>query len=210
MTQMGKLSREDLQRLVESKYGNTIRFSEKIGVSEPTIRRGINKGFYDMQLGNANKIRMGLELSFEELIGTFPTTQAYPFVSVNKKAKELYNLYLDSGEAQSAIDSLLGYSAPAIDKILERRIASYGGKVKFAEAIGMPKSTLATIFKNGIETATVNNVCKICFGLNLTLDEFVGEREQHIYDGMEANRFYALYEKNPNTHPAINMLLKIK
>jgi len=196
--------------LINRKYGNQTRFAEAIGVPPTTIRRALQEGFYRTSFGSVNKIRQGLGLSFDQLVGVFPVNQSYPTAVVSKKARELYNLYLSTPDAQPAIDSLLGYSVPTMEHTIKERISRYGCQRKFAEAIGLPPTTLNDILIRGLKTASVANMCRISSGLNLTLDEIAGCAKQRTFDAIEANKFYALYEKYPNAQPAIKMLLKMK
>lgn len=89
--------------------------------------------------------------------------------------------------------------------LIERK---FGGIRQFATAIGMPKSTLNSILKKGISTASVANARKICKGLNLSLEEVAGPCEEYPFDYSEARRFYELYQNAPKLQTAINELLK--
>lgn len=57
------------------------------------------------------------------------------------------------------------------DKLKNLIICKYGSMVNFSKEIDMANSTLATIMKNGIHKASVNNVIKICQALGISADE---------------------------------------
>ena len=50
-------------------------------------------------------------------------------------------------------------------------LEKYGTVSRFTESIGMANSTFATILKNGINRASVNNIIKICKALDISADE---------------------------------------
>lgn len=53
--------------------------------------------------------------------------------------------------------------------ILER----YGSLKAFSDHIGMPYTTLDSIFKRGLQKANVNNVVKICDALEISIDNLM-------------------------------------
>ena len=55
--------------------------------------------------------------------------------------------------------------------ILER----YGNISNFCKKIDMANSTFATIMKNGVHNANVNNIIKICKALNISADELAND-----------------------------------
>jgi predicted transcriptional regulator len=55
-----------------------------------------------------------------------------------------------------------------IEKLIER---NWPNKKAFAESIDIPYTTLASMLSRGIGNASVNNVLKVCKGLNITIDE---------------------------------------
>lgn len=50
-------------------------------------------------------------------------------------------------------------------------LASYKSIREFSIALKMPYSTLDSIFKRGVENASIGNIIKICSALNLSVDE---------------------------------------
>ena len=56
--------------------------------------------------------------------------------------------------------------------ILER----YGTVSEFCKIIDMANSTFATIMKNGIHSANITNIIKICNALNISTDELAKDR----------------------------------
>lgn len=56
-------------------------------------------------------------------------------------------------------------------KLIDLIKAKYGNLVKFTSTIEMPNSTLATILKRGIDSASISNIIKICHALNISVDE---------------------------------------
>lgn len=59
------------------------------------------------------------------------------------------------------------------NQLRELITSKYGSLREFTFNIGIPYSTLSTILKNGIMTATMSNMVKICTALNIKLDELV-------------------------------------
>lgn len=55
-------------------------------------------------------------------------------------------------------------------------LLKHGSLREFTFNIGIPYSTLSTILKKGIMTATMSNMVKICNALDIKLDELVAGR----------------------------------
>lgn len=62
------------------------------------------------------------------------------------------------------------------NQLRELIILKYGSLREFTFNIGLPYSTLSTILKNGIMTANISNVVKICNALSIKIDELVEGR----------------------------------
>ena len=62
------------------------------------------------------------------------------------------------------------------DKLTILIVEKYGSMRNFAKAIEMSPSTLATIMQRGIHNASVQNVIKICHGLDISTDELAQNR----------------------------------
>ena len=62
------------------------------------------------------------------------------------------------------------------NQLRELILLKYGSLREFTFNIGLPYSTLSTILKNGIMTANISNVVKICNALSIKIDELVESR----------------------------------
>lgn len=205
---MERINEQQLSELIRQKYGSCVQFSKKIDVSRPTIIRTLEKGVNNTSVSTASKILSGLGVTFRQVVGPF-SDSTHPRISPNyPDAQKLYKLYLDSPEAQVAINSLLGYSIPSMEKAITTIInKQYGGQNRFAQAIGLSKSTLSNILSKGFDSATVSHVNKICAGLSISIDDIINYERRSFASDLEANKFFMLYKKYPHAQPAINMLL---
>lgn len=62
------------------------------------------------------------------------------------------------------------------NQLRELILLKYGSLREFTFNISLPYSTLSTILKNGIMTANISNVVKICNALSIKIDELVEGR----------------------------------
>ena len=62
------------------------------------------------------------------------------------------------------------------NQLRELILLKHGSLREFTFNIGIPYSTLSTILKKGIMTATMSNMVKICNALDIKLDELVAGR----------------------------------
>lgn len=62
------------------------------------------------------------------------------------------------------------------NQLRELILLKHGSLREFTFNIGIPYSTLSTILKKGIMTATMSNMVKICNTLDIKLDELVAGR----------------------------------
>lgn len=62
------------------------------------------------------------------------------------------------------------------NELKELIISRYGTIKAFAVEIGMPNSTLDSIFRRGIQNASITNVIKICHQLNISTDQLCNGR----------------------------------
>lgn len=62
------------------------------------------------------------------------------------------------------------------NQLRELILLKYGSLREFTFNIDLPYSTLSTILKNGIMTANISNVVKICNALSIKIDELVEGR----------------------------------
>jgi hypothetical protein len=86
---------------------------------------------------------------------------------------------------------------------------------EFAKSIGLPYTTLLGMLKNGLGGAAVDNVIKVCRGLEITVDDlqqveeckapvvpfFVSEREKRIVTN---------YRAMPHMQAAVDAILNIE
>ena len=71
------------------------------------------------------------------------------------------------------------------DKLKDLIVSKYGTLSNFSKEIDMANSTLATIMKNGIHKANVNNIIKICKSLGISTDELAKNRIVPISDEID-------------------------
>lgn len=96
-----------------------------------------------------------------------------------------------------------------IKQIIKNRGFSIKG---FAEFIGMPYTTLLSILKNGVGGASIDNIIRICKGLEITIEQL-----QSVLDNPDlADPFYLTphekslilhYRDMPELQPAVDKLM---
>ena len=59
------------------------------------------------------------------------------------------------------------------EKLKEEILKQFKSCRRFCLKINLPTSTLATILKNGVEGASIQNIMKICNALNIDVDALV-------------------------------------
>lgn len=102
------------------------------------------------------------------------------------------------------------------EEYIKHLISQSGHNVKsFAASIGMPYSTLLSMLNGSIGGASIDNVIKICKGLDITINDLqqyaLGEKadsEQITLSEHEKNVIIA-YRKNPAMQTAVDKLLGI-
>ena len=62
------------------------------------------------------------------------------------------------------------------DKLKNLIIEKYGTISNFCKKIDMANSTFATIMKNGVHSANVSNIIKICKALGISADELANDK----------------------------------
>ena len=214
-----------IQKLL-ARYASWEQFSKSIGMPKSTIKRALEEGIRTTSLLNASRICEGLNVSLAEYLEPTQSEEVKRLrqsshepsflqnPTLPEEARELYEAYLSSDESQSAIDNLLGYTQPSFPRIVPQEYCvrvinrKYGGHNKFAKAIGIPQTTVSSIFRKGFCSASVANAEKICAGLGLSVDEVCAYETGQALDLTEADKFYRLYQKHSNAQQAINMLLK--
>lgn len=96
---------------------------------------------------------------------------------------------------------------------LKQRISDmYGTQVAFAKKIGMTRTSINRILRDGIETTSMASACKICAALNIPFEELIEApgpsatpEEKRKID--EAKKMYELYLSKPEMQPAVDVLL---
>ena len=94
-------------------------------------------------------------------------------------------------------------------------------KSNFADAIGMPVSTLNSILRRGINKTTIQNLKLICDGLHISVEQLANcPREfktppvflqyPHVAQTSTEKQLLEAYRMNPQMWPAIHKLLDIK
>ena len=56
-------------------------------------------------------------------------------------------------------------------KLTELIMLRYGAISVFSKSMNMPNSTIVSILKRGVRNSSIDNVIKICKGLNISVDE---------------------------------------
>lgn len=84
----------------------------------------------------------------------------------------------------------------------------------FAQQINIPYTTLLSILKNGLGGAAVDNVIKICRGLDITIEDLqkVIDNENHetpFYISSHERAIISNYRNMPEMQPAIDTILNI-
>ena len=73
------------------------------------------------------------------------------------------------------------------ETIKELMIKKCGSVNKFAQACGLPTSTIATMFKRGINNTNINTIIKICSYLQISTDELSNGRIVYLKDIEQPN-----------------------
>lgn len=98
------------------------------------------------------------------------------------------------------------------EEYIKNLIVNKGQNIKsFAKMINMPYSTLRSILENGIGGAAIDNIIKICAGLNIsieTLEPKNFESSDIMLSKHEKNLIIA-YRNKPEMQHAIDKLLGI-
>ena len=85
----------------------------------------------------------------------------------------------------------------------------YGSPRKFANEVDISYTNILRILREGIQTTSVDNACKICIRLGIPFERMLSDSDcasQRI-DIVEAERLYARYLSEPELQPAVNKLL---
>ena len=93
------------------------------------------------------------------------------------------------------------------EELKELIINRYGNIKRFSEEAQIPRGTVIAILQKGLASSSFSTVCKVCAGLNISLEEASGKSD---FDYAESRRLYELYLNAPEMQPAINALLHYK
>ena len=99
------------------------------------------------------------------------------------------------------------------EEFIKAKIAESCYTVKnFASKINMPYSTLLSILKGSIGGASVDNVIKICNGLDITINDLqsVGEQSADIVLSEKEKSVILAYRNNISMQSAVDKLLGIE
>lgn len=203
------MTENDLVRLMNEKYGGRNQFSRSTGIPTATLTRIFQEGIQTTSVRIADKVCKGLGISLEDVANPMGSRAGECPDAPSAAGKKLYERYLRASDAQAAINELLGYAPPSFsDKVLELLSGRGYGKVSFAKSIDIPLSTLNSILKKGISSASMANAQKISSGLGLTVTKLLEYEDSSTYDDGEAAKFYMLYQSHQSAQKAIDMLLK--
>ena len=82
-----------------------------------------------------------------------------------------------------------------IEETLKELMIKKSGSVnKFAQSCGLPTSTIATMFKRGINNTNINTIMKICSYLQISTDELSNGRIVYLKDIEQPNELNVLIE----------------
>lgn len=203
------MTEKDLVQLMNERYGGRNQFSRSTGIPTTTLTRIFQEGIRTTSVRIADKVCKGLGISLDDVANPVESRIGEGTDAPSAAGKKLYERYLNAPDSQAAINELLGYTPPSFsDKILELLSSQGYNKVSFAKSIDIPLSTLRSILKKGISSATLANAQKISSGLGLTVSKLLEYENSATYDDSEAAKFYMLYQTHRFAQKAIDMLLK--
>ena len=203
------MTEKDLVQLMNERHGSRNQFSRATGIPTATLTRIFREGIQTTSVRIADKVCKGLGISLEDVANPVESRIGEDSNTPSAAGKKLYERYLSATDSQAAINELLGYTPPSFsDKILELLNSQGYNKVSFAKAIDIPLSTLKSILKRGISSATLANAQKISSGLGLTVSKLLEYEDSTTYDDGEAAKFYMLYQTHRSAQKAIDILLK--
>lgn len=85
------------------------------------------------------------------------------------------------------------------EKLKEEILKQFKSCRRFCLEINLPTSTLATILKNGVEGASIQNIMKICNALNIDVDaladgkiEYKKQSVQDCFERIEKDKNYII------------------
>lgn len=82
----------------------------------------------------------------------------------------------------------------SLEEVIKSEIKSQGYSIRsFSEKINLPSSTLSTMLKTGLKKSSVDNVIKICKGLDIKISDLLQEESEtvdNILRSSEKSDFY--------------------
>lgn len=189
------MTREEYIKTLIKKQGMTMKsFAQKIGMPYSTLLSMLNGMIGGASIDNVIKICNGLGITVDQL---------------------------QAASEQSVILEMLKPSpapAPKIDSredYIKSLIKAKGMNLKsFAKSIDMPYSTLLSMLNGSIGSASINNVLKICHGLDISINDLENLSASSQTAPFEVDSFERTlvleYRNRPELRPAINILLGLE
>ena len=190
------MTREEYIKALIKKQGMTIKsFAQRIGMPYSTLLSMLNGVIGGASIDNVVKICDGLGITVDQL---------------------------QAASEQSVILEMLKPTVPApaprIDSredYIKSRIKAKGMNLKsFAKSIDMPYSTLLSMLNGSIGSASINNVLKICHGLDISINDLENLSANSQTAPFEVDSFERTlvleYRNRPELRPAINILLGLE
>ena len=189
------MTREEYIKTLIKKQGMTMKsFAQKIGMPYSTLLSMLNGMIGGASIDNVIKICNGLGITVDQL---------------------------QAASEQSVILEMLKPSpapAPRIDSredYIKSLIKAKGMNLKsFAKSIDMPYSTLLSMLNGSIGSASINNVLKICHGLDISINDLENLSASSQTAPFEVDSFERTlvleYRNRPELRPAINILLGLE
>jgi len=106
------LSGAELRQRIIDMYGTQAEFSRRVGIPRTSVHRIVNEGLETTSIPVACKICVGLNIPFEELVGSLAGNMSPKEEQELREAKRMYELYLANPDMQPAVNTLLGYHPP--------------------------------------------------------------------------------------------------
>lgn len=85
------------------------------------------------------------------------------------------------------------------ERVLELiKTRGFSSQAEFCRYIDVPKSTFSTIIKRGLGKASIDNVLKICKGLDITVDELMNIKKESFVLSEKEKEMIKKYRKLNN------------
>ena len=97
------------------------------------------------------------------------------------------------------------------EQYLKQLIFDHGYNVKsFAEHIGIPYTTLCSIFNRGLGGAAVDTVIKMCHALDISVDSLENPKAPSFHLSKHEQELIIAYRSHPEFQAAIDSMLRIE